>query len=508
MNAHLPFCRYVGELRSRGLLRGESATHGAQNTQIGYITYDSRRVRPGTLFICKGAGFKETYLADAKNSGAVAYVSETKYENVDLPALTVSDVREATVVLGQMFYGHVTDRLTTVGITGTKGKSTTAYYLRAILDAQFAAEGRRPAAIMSSIHTFDGVSETESDLTTPEPLELYAHFQNAFDSGLTHMIMEVSSQALKYGRVQGMSFDVACFLNIGEDHISPVEHPDFADYFASKLKIFSLAKIACINADSDRFAQIAQAAEKAGADVVTFGKNGADVRISNIRVLSGEIVFRVDSRSFRGDFSITMPGVFNVENAAAAIAVAQCLNVPEQYVREGLRKARAEGRMQIYKSADGLVTGVVDFAHNKMSFRAVFDTMKQMNPQAQIVAVFGSAGGKAISRRKDLGQTAGEYADFVILTEDDPGSEPVADICADIARYVSCPHMTVPARDEAIGKAILGEYPHSGNALPRVVLCLGKGHESTMKYARGPEVFPSDSVLVQRFLAQYNALHA
>ena len=249
MNTVHTLREYVDALRDAGILVESTVSDELAAREIHCLTYDTRALSEDALFICKGAHFKEEYLCDALSRGAIAYVAEKKH-NVDAPCLLVNDIRYSLVVLGQLFYNHVTDKLTSVGITGTKGKSTTAYYVRYILNDWLRAQSMPECAILSSIDNYDGKSTEESHITTPEVLELYQHFENAYESGISHLVMEASSQALKYGRVRGITYDVAAFLNIGSDHISPIEHPDFEDYFNSKLKIFDSCRFGCVNTDA------------------------------------------------------------------------------------------------------------------------------------------------------------------------------------------------------------------------------------------------------------------
>ena len=249
MNTVHTLKEYIDALRKAGILVESPENNALAACEIHCLTYDTRALSEDALFICKGAHFKEEYLCDALSRGAIAYVAEKKH-NVDAPCILVSDIRYSLVVLGQLFYNHVTDKLTSVGITGTKGKSTTAYYVRYILNDWLRAQSMPECAILSSIDNYDGKSTEESHITTPEVLELYQHFENAYESGISHLVMEASSQALKYGRVRGITYDVAAFLNIGSDHISPIEHPDFEDYFNSKLKIFDSCRFGCVNTDA------------------------------------------------------------------------------------------------------------------------------------------------------------------------------------------------------------------------------------------------------------------
>ena len=341
MNPKHTLKEYADALTRAGLLTATTLTPAAEDTVIDCLSYDTRILHGTSLFLCKGAHFKAEYLSAALAQGAAAYVAEKPYP-VDAPQLLVSDIRYAMVVLGQLFYDHVTDKLTSVGITGTKGKSTTAYYVRSILNDWLTSEGKPPCAILSSIDNYDGVITEESHITTPEVLELYQHFQNAYDSGISHLVMEVSSQALKVGRVRGMTFDVGAFLNIGTDHISPIEHPDFADYYASKLKLFDSCRVGCVNTDADHAAETVAHARSGGCELITFGSHASDtVFCERVEKRADGLYFTVRSPKYNGEFSITMPGLFNVSNALAAMAISMTLGVPEGFVRSGLRKARA-----------------------------------------------------------------------------------------------------------------------------------------------------------------------
>ena len=290
-----------------------------KNAAVEHISYNSRDVRPGTLFICKGAHFKAEYLADAEKAGAVCYVGEQRL-GADFPCIIVSDVRRAISLISNKFFDKPWEKLSLIGITGTKGKSTTTYFMRYILDEYLKAVGKPRSGVISSIDTYDGVENFESHLTTPEPIELFRHFDNAVKSGIGYMTMEVSSQALKYGRVDCVSFDVGCYLNIGYDHISDIEHPDFEDYFHSKLKLFSKCKTACVCMDGERCDEVLKAC-RACERVITFSgiDKNADVFGYNIRKSGSDTVFDVRTPDFEGEFTLTIPGLFNVQNALAAI---------------------------------------------------------------------------------------------------------------------------------------------------------------------------------------------
>ena len=491
---------YIDALRGAGLLIESTVGAGAAKTTIDCFSYDTRALSGTALFLCKGAHFKEEYLREALRGGAVAYVADHAY-GVDAPRLVVSDVRHALAVLGRLYYNGVTDKLVTVGITGTKGKSTTAYYMRYILNDWLSSQGKPDCAVISSIETYDGVVNEESHITTPEVLELYRHFQNAYDSGITHLVMEASSQSLKVGRVRGMMFDVASFLNVGEDHISPIEHPDFEDYFSSKLKIFDQCRIGCVNTDAEH-AQRAIEYAKGRCELITFGSHAGDtVYCQSVEKRADGIYFTVRSPKYNGEFSITMPGLFNVQNALAAIAMSAALDVPEASVRRGLRIARASGRMQVYESRDKEVTVIVDYAHNRMSFDALYRSTRAEYPGKAMISIFGCPGSHALQRRRDLGELSGQNCDYVFITEEDSGEEPFAQIAADIEKHVAAPHQVLEDRDECIRRAICC-YDQ-----PRVILLTGKGEEEYMKRGNVFEPYPSDVEMTLKHLATYDKQH-
>ena len=493
---------YAEALAHAGLLTENTLTPAAAETAIDCLTYDTRQLHGTALFLCKGAHFKEEYLHAALAQGAAAYVAERAYA-VDAPRLLVSDMRYAMVILGQLFFDHVTDRLTSVGITGTKGKSTTAYYVRAILNDWLTSEGKPECAVLSSIDNYDGVATEESHITTPEVLELYRYFENAYESGISHLVMEVSSQALKVGRVRGMRFRVGAFLNIGTDHISPIEHPDFADYYASKLKLFDSCRIACINTDADHAAETVARAKASGCELITFGSHADDtVSCKGVEKRADGLYFTVRSPKYNGEFSITMPGLFNISNALAAMAISLALGVPEEFVRSGLRRARANGRMQVYESRDKKVTVIVDYAHNRMSFDALYRSTRVEYPGTDMISVFGCPGSHALQRRQDLGELSGENCTFVYITEEDSGEEPFAQIAADVEKHVKGPHLVLEDRAECIRRAILE------HTAPRVILLTGKGEETTMKRGREFIPYPSDVELTRKYLAEYDERQA
>lgn len=489
------------ELLDREGILTESELKNEAAREITGMTYYSGKVMPGNLFLCKGAAFREEYLEEAVSRGAAAYVSQCEYPcGRNIPHLLVKDMRKAQYVLAEAYYGNPWERLHLAGVTGTKGKTTTVYYLRAILEEYVREMGGTGCGLLSSIEYDDGKECVPSTLTTPESLELFRHMRNAVDSGMSHMVMEVSSQALKYQRIGRTLFDTAVFLNISEDHISPGEHPDFRDYFESKLKIFDHCRCACINLDCEYANQIAEAAKKCER-VITFGqRKEAMIRCSRITAKQGKIRFLTEGPGFVKWFEIDGHGMFNAENALAAIAAAWSMGVSLSAVKRGLQGVRVPGRMETYQSPDGAVTAIVDYAHNGLSFTRIFDAVMAEYPGRRITAIFGCPGGKAYNRRRDLGEIAGTRADQVYLVPDDPGEEDPMDISEEISRYVQakgCPCKIRSDRGSAIREAVL-DAEHGD-----VILVLGKGEEKFIKYGKRSCPYPSDGACVQSALQEY-----
>lgn len=491
---------YIGEVKKHGLLKADFTEKILLNRIIEKVSYNSKDISENTLFVCKGAAFKEEYLDMAIQGGACVYLSEIDYQK-DIPCILVNNIQNALSIVSGVYFNHPDEKINLIGLTGTKGKSTTAYYIKYILDEYLAANNKGEIGIISSIDTYDGVVRRESHITTPESFDFQNHLYNGVESGLEYMVSEISSQGLKYGRAYGLHIDTGVFLNISEDHISPIEHKDFEDYFSSKLKIFELCKVACVNLEADYIDRILEAA-KASKKIITFGfDKKADVYGYNIRKDGFDTLFSVKTKEFDQDFKLTMPGLFNVENALGAIAVAINYGIPVSYIYSGLEKAKSSGRMEIYKSEDLEKLVIVDYAHNKLSFEKLYETARNEYPDRTIITVFGCPGKKAYTRRRDLGLLAGLNSKFIFLTAEDPGLEPVRDICEDIAQYVkenNGNYEIIEDRETAIKKAILKPTGKT------VVLLTGKGNETTQKIGKEYIPYPTDVECTLKYLAEYN----
>lgn len=495
-------CKYIDRLREEDILISSNVDD--VNELVKSISYNSKDVNVGTIFVCKGTGFKKSYLEDALKRGAKFYVSEVDYA-VSIPSIIVKDIRKAMYLIANIYYDNPWNELNIIGITGTKGKSTTLYYIKSILDTYLKRQGKITSGYTSSVDFFDGKNLIEAHNTTPEAMELQKILRNASDNGVEFFEMEVSSQALKYDRVGGMMYDYGIFMNISEDHISPVEHSSYEDYFESKLKLFDITDTAIVNLGSDCIDTILDRAKKAER-IITFGMTeNADVKGYDIIKSDDQgIAFKVKTKEIDDEFEITMPGLFNVDNALAAIALTLECKIPIDCIKKGLKIAKCPGRMELYKSKDGVITAIVDYAHNKLSFEKIFESVRLEYPGYRVVVIFGSAGEKAISRRKDLGETAGKLVDKIYLTAEDPGEEPVLNTINDIYMHAAKfgkPIERIEERNDAIIKAL---EDHDEKT---VYLVLGKGAENTMKFGKDYVPYPSDIEIVTEYISSYDKNH-
>ena len=482
----------------------EKDLHKMNELPVDWLTCDSREVTENTLFICKGAAFQPKYLLDAIQKGAVAYISETKME-APVPGLIVKDIRKAMAAASAWFWDYQAGSPTLTGITGTKGKTTTAWYLKAMLDEWEQMKGHPETGLISTVENYDGKSHRDAVMTTPEAPQLHELIANAQGSGVHYMTMEVSSQALKYKRVRELRFQVGIFLNISEDHISPKEHVDFEDYFSAKLSIFRQSETACVNLDCDHADRILKAAHKAD-HIVTFGKKRtADVRCSEIRANFGELSFRVTCDRFSEYFTLAMKGSFNIENAMAAITAGYVYGIPVECMKRALCKTKVPGRMENYVSEDGKICGIVDFAHNRLSFEKLFDAaFQEYASYRRIITVFGCPGEKAFNRRRELGVVAGMFSDEVIVTTDDPGMESQEAIAEQVRSYVEmtgCTCTCIADRWSAVCRAIsLAE----ANRQKTLVLLLGRGSEKFQQIGGKSLACETDAQMMERAIRHYN----
>ena len=463
--------------------------HDKNDMVINDITYNSKDCKEGCAFFVKGANFKDEYLLDAINRGAFLVVSEKEYDTRQAGLVVVKDVRLAMVVIAEAFFDKAYDKINMIGLTGTKGKTTTATFLHNIFNEYM----KKRTALLSTIETYTGVRDEESHLSTPEAIELQRYIKEALDSRLKYLVMEVSSQSYKTNRILEMKFDIGLFLNISEDHISPKEHPNFNDYLNSKLEFIKNCNTVVVNYDTDYVEAVLEASKNA-KKVITYGKEQdkekVDYYYTNIRKEDGKLTFDLVNKKVIETYQIEIMGNFNVENASAAIVIAKEFNVPNDVIKEGLLKTKVSGRMNIFEKNGKTI--IVDYAHNKISFQKFFEAVKEDYPNSDIYSVFGAPGGKAYIRRKDISEVASKYCKKIYLTADDPAFEKVEDICRELSSFVTCEYEIIEDRIEAIEKAF-------NNMKKGDVLCLlAKGEDKYQQVNGKFEPYESDIGVAKR----------
>lgn len=406
---------------------------------IEHISYDSNNVNPNTLFICKGASFKSQYLDEAIKKGAVCYIAEKKLTK-EIPGIIVEDVRCAiSLISGHYFENSWNNKLDIIGITGTKGKSTTVFLVKAILDSYYNRIGKGNTALISGIYNYNGMIKQRATLTTPETLELHKLLSESVYNGCETLVMEVSSQGLKYKRVSGIKYKIGVFLNIGIDHISEGEHQSFDDYFNSKMEIFKQCDIACINIDmKDEFLfPVLENAIMNDCKIITFGtKQGSMYCGKLVNESLTSLRFELSHNGIDYFVDANLGGAYNITNMLAAIAVCMELGVNIRDIKEGLLGVNIPGRMEIFNVPNKDSKVIVDYAHNEMSYNSLFETINRNYPNYKKMFMFGCAADRALNRRREVARIAFKEADRVVITKYNDGKETFADISEEIIKNI------------------------------------------------------------------------
>lgn len=541
----------------------DASDFSAHSKPYSHITYDSRDIKPNTLLFIKG-NFKPEYLKDADKNGLNTYVAQDCYADyTNAVGLIVTDVHKAMSLLSAAFFNNPQEKLTTIGITGTKGKTTTAYFTHAILNAH--SNGK--AALFSSVdNCLDGKTYVESDLTTPESLDAFRMMSQAVENGMKYLVMEVSSQAYKVNRVYGLHFNVAAFLNISPDHISPIEHPTFEDYLYCKRQIVKNTDALVLNADCAHADLLLQDAKQNGVKVTTFSRIHKEELDGNtcdcpecsdysdihpyensekypelvlpryvaipelqesdesqglpssqehcIAILEGEANEYVNqdmpNYSAIDKFNLKIAGDFNYENATAAIAIANALSINEntdQKALHAIENVQISGRMEVFKDTKSNTVAIVDYAHNYISTKSVVDFVydKYGNNDLRITLVTGSTGDKAVDRRKEIVQAAQDRINQFVFTQEDTNVEDEMDICKYMQSCVTNPNVEsriIINRAEAIEYSVeeARKDARENNRL-NIILAIGKGDERWIKVHNKHVPYEGDSFIIKRLFS-------
>lgn len=466
---------------------GISLRRGCADDTVTGISCDSRRIQSGELFVCVN-GYETDghyFIREAvrKCAGAVL-LQETEFEKnhgkiyrKEIPEcvaiLTASDTRIAMAQVAAAFYDYPAKELKLIGVTGTKGKTTTAYMIRAGLEMAGYQTG-----MIGTVEIDTGKRVIQPSHTTPESVDVQQYLREMADAGCKFVVMEVSSQALKLHRTEGLWFQMAVFTNLGVDHIGPGEHADFQDYLQCKRRLFLQAEQAVGNLGDRHLSEIWKDTD---CKKITYAAGNLASDAADYWCLDPEYTEENEKLGIRcqvsgklcGTLALSMPGRYNASNGLAAAAVLREMGVSGECIFAALREVQVPGRMEQIR-LPGKGVALIDYAHNAMSLEAALKALREYRKR-RIVTVFGCGGNRSPARRAAMGKAAGKYADFVILTTDNPRYEEPVKIMKEIERGLSetkTPYIMITDRAEAIGYAVKNCRPGD------VILVAGKGHEN------------------------------
>ena len=448
---------------------------GSEDMQIENVVYDSRKVTEGSLFICIEGGTADghTFIPDVVKKGAKALivtkdVSGLLPADADVTVIRVKDSRYALAFVSAAYFGHPAEKLKVIGITGTKGKTTTTYLVKSILE-----HAEHKVGLVGTIEAVIGQEHIPANNTTPESYVLQEYFAKMVEAGCDTVVMEVSSQGLMLHRTQGFVFDYGIFTNIEPDHIGPLEHKDFADYMHCKGLLFKQCRVGIVNCDDAHYQDVIR---DHTCKIETFGfAENADYRAQDLKLISGAGFLGIDFKA-RGkvnlDIELHAPGRFSVYNALCAIAICNHFGVTADEVKEALLQAHVKGRIELVKVSDDF-TLMIDYAHNAMALESLLTTLREYKPK-RLVCLFGCGGNRSKLRRYEMGAVSGKLADLTVITSDNPRNEEPQAIIDDIKVGISKTdgkYVEIIDRKEAIAYVIRHGQPGD------VIVLAGKGHE-------------------------------
>lgn len=450
---------------------------GDVDCEISSLVYDSRKVSSGSAFCCiVGANSDgHDYAAKAVEMGAAALiVTKDVTEAVcgagrDVAVIKVNSDRDALARLSAAWFGHPAEKLTTIGITGTKGKTTTSYMVYEILKRA----GRKPGLI-GTIESVIGDERIPAANTTPESYVVQESFAKMVEKGCDCVVMEVSSQGLMQKRVGGFVYDIGVFTNMSPDHIGPNEHESFEEYMACKGLLFKQCRRGLANVDDEHMETVLAGHT---CELTTFGTaDKADIKAKNIDLHSVDgklgVSFTCEGEGKSFPVKVNIPGKFTVYNSLTAIAVAMKLGIDEASIAAALPLVSVKGRVEPIRVSDEFSL-MIDYAHNAMALDSLLGTLLEYKPE-RLVCLFGCGGNRSRDRRFEMGEISSKLADLTIVTSDNPRFEKPEDIIADIIVGVKRgggEYVTVPDRKDAIMYAI--KNAKKGD----VIVLAGKGHE-------------------------------
>ncbi len=474
---------------------------GSLDREITEVVYDSRKISEGCLFICI-CGYNvdgHSFAKEAAEKGAAVLVVQ---KEVELPEesstaiVRVEDTRYAMAFIAAAYFGHPADRLKVIGITGTKGKTTTTYLIKSILERA----GYR-VGLVGTIETIIGERHIPAENTTPESFLLQQYFKEMEQEGCQIVVMEVASQGLKLHRTQGFTFEIGIFTNLEPDHIGSNEHADFEEYQACKGLLFQQCRLGIINKD-DVHAEAVLKGHTCRVETYGFDPE-ADLYAENLKLVNkpGELGIdfvvkgkKIEDTGFRVE--VPSPGRFSVYNALTAISVCRHFQVEIPQIQKALLGAHVKGRIEMVPVSDQF-TLLIDYAHNAMSLKSLLETLREYQPK-RLVSVFGCGGNRSRLRRFEMGEASGRMADFTIITSDNPRFEEPLAIMGDIRTGIQKTegkYVEICDRKEAIAYAI--DHAQPGD----IIVLAGKGHEDYQEI-RGVKYPMDERVLIAEILKE------
>ncbi len=468
---------------------------GNKEIEITELVNDSRKVVDGSAFVCICGAVVDghDFIEDVVEKGATAVIVEKDVKAPEhVTVIKVADTRYALALASAAYFGYPADELKVIGITGTKGKTTTTYMVKSILE-----KVGHKVGLIGTIEAIIGDEVIPAKNTTPESFTIHEYFRKMVNAGCDCVVMEVSSQGLMLHRTAGIPFEIGIFTNLGEDHIGPNEHKDFEDYKRCKGLLFKQCKYGIANVDDEHFADVFA---DATCQIETFGfSEKADLRANNTKLVSRPGYLGIDykvSGLMNFDVEIDIPGKFSVYNSLTAIAVCRHFDVPVEKIVEALRTAKVKGRIEMVKVSEDF-TLMIDYAHNAMSLESLLGTLKEYHPK-RLVCLFGCGGNRAKARRYEMGEVSGKLADLTIITSDNPRFEEPQDILDDIKiglAKTEGQYVEIIDRKEAIRYAI--EEAQVGD----VIVLAGKGHEDYQEI-KGVKYDMDERVLIAEVIAE------
>ncbi len=448
---------------------------GDLEIEITGVECDSRNVKKGYLFVAI-TGFAvdgHKYIESAIKNGAIAIMIQAgcdlKSLNIpeEITIVMVDDSRVGLAVVSSNFYGNPTKKLKLIGVTGTKGKTTTTFMIKEILE-----KAGKKVGLMGTIAVYaNGKMIRESDRTTPESLEIQKTLSEMVDAGIEVVVMEVSSQSLKLNRVLGCEFDIVLFTNFSKDHISKNEHPTMEDYFESKLKLFQMCKNGIVNIDDIYGVKIPKLFPE--SNITTYGiDNFANMLAKDITITNMYVDYKVRIGERNERIKAGIPGRFSVYNSLAAICVAQKFGVDAETIKEALLEVRVPGRSELVNNKLELPI-MIDYAHSPESLENILEAVKSYT-RGNVISVFGCGGDRDNTKRPLMGEISGRVADYTFITSDNPRTEDPNLIVKEIEEGIKKTkgkYKVVVDRTEAIKQAIKMATKRD------LILLAGKGHE-------------------------------